>query len=255
MKMTFIGSGSAFTIDNYHSNILIENECRKLLIDCGSDARFSLAEIGYSYDDVDSVYISHVHADHVGGLEWLGFCRKFNSDRASKPELIAHKNILKNLWEHSLAGGMKSLDSEDCSLRSFFQPLDLSYPGNFSRYGIDFELVKTMHVKNNESVIDSYGLFISWQGNFIFLTTDSRLLLEEFLPYYEKADIIFQDCETHQKVSGVHAHYKELVNLPIEIKRKSWLYHYNTGPLPDAEKDGFLGFVEKGKVFSFARNL
>jgi hypothetical protein len=30
-----------------------------------------------------------------------------------------------------------------------------------------------------------------------------------------------------------------------------WLYHYNTGDLPDAKNDGFLGYVQKGQIFEF----
>ncbi len=41
MKLTFIGTGSAFTVggDNFHSNMILEsNTHEKMLIDCGSDA-------------------------------------------------------------------------------------------------------------------------------------------------------------------------------------------------------------------------
>ena len=42
-----------------------------------------------------------------------------------------------------------------------------------------------------------------------------------------------------------------LATLAPEIKNKMWLYHYNPGPLPNAEKDGFLGFVKKSSLFEF----
>src|SRR5690348_15307225 len=52
MKLIFIGSGSAFTVaeHNYNSNMLLidSNNAEKLLIDCGSDARHALNELGYS---------------------------------------------------------------------------------------------------------------------------------------------------------------------------------------------------------------
>jgi ribonuclease BN (tRNA processing enzyme) len=78
-KMIFLGSGSAFTMKNRQSNaILIDSENKKsLLIDCGTDIRHSLAKINYSHRDISAVYISHAHADHAGGLEWLGFCSYF----------------------------------------------------------------------------------------------------------------------------------------------------------------------------------
>ncbi|MEC4984711.1 MAG: ribonuclease Z, partial [Oscillatoria sp. PMC 1076.18] len=62
MKLVFLGSGSAFTIggDNFQSNIIIESENeKKLLVDCGSDLRFSLDALGLSYLDITDIYISH----------------------------------------------------------------------------------------------------------------------------------------------------------------------------------------------------
>ena len=69
------------------------------------------------------------------------------------------------------------------------------------------------------------------------------------MDYYKIADIIFHDCETADKKSGVHAHYSDLVLVEKKLKKKMWLYHYNSGVLPNAKADGFLGFVEKGQVF------
>ena len=37
MKLIFLGTGSAFTLDNYQSNILVDAPEGRLLIDCGSD--------------------------------------------------------------------------------------------------------------------------------------------------------------------------------------------------------------------------
>ena len=92
MKLIFLGSGSAFTMDNYQSNMILETETteveslslshkgvdvdvdlattrKRLLIDCGSDIRWSLAEQGLSYKDIQNIYISHLHPDHFSGLE------------------------------------------------------------------------------------------------------------------------------------------------------------------------------------------
>jgi hypothetical protein len=49
----------------------------------------------------------------------------------------------------------------------------------------------------------------------------------------------------------VHAHYEELKELPAEIKQKMWLYHYSDGVLPDAQADGFAGFVKPRQEFIF----
>ena len=249
MKMTFIGSGAAFTHDNYHSNILIELGGKKLLIDCGSDARFALHELGYTHRDIDAIYISHIHADHVGGLEYIGYSTKFDPGCRKKPELLAHKNILSNLWEHSLSGGMNTIDTQQSTLKTYFQTTPLNYPGNFIWDGINFQLVKTLHVKNSHTILDSYGLCFTVNGKTVFITTDTRLLKDDFMPFYEKSHVIFHDCETQIPGSIVHAHYSELKELPASIKSKMWLYHYNSDTLPNAALDGFLGFVKKGQKF------
>lgn len=85
MKLIFLGTGSAFTIgaSNFHSNMILEDDHKnQLLIDCGSDARFSLHEQGFSHRHITDVYISHLHADHAGVLPdaehdgFRGFVRK-----------------------------------------------------------------------------------------------------------------------------------------------------------------------------------
>ena len=46
------------------------------------------------------------------------------------------------------------------------------------------------------------------------------------MDFYKQADLIIQDCETTPFKSGVHANYSELVTLPLEIKTKMMLLHY-----------------------------
>ena len=88
MKLTFAGTGSAFCMaaDNFQSNMVLEttpsgeDRPQRLLIDCGSDARHSLRNLGFMPNDFDGVYISHLHSDHIGGLEWMALANYFVFD-------------------------------------------------------------------------------------------------------------------------------------------------------------------------------
>ncbi len=255
MKLIFLGSAAAFTLDanNFQSNmLLVADNGRKLLIDCGTDIRWALNMINVHHADIDAVYVSHLHADHIGGLEWLGFSTKFfQNGQGQKPTFFAHEDITTSIWDESLRGGLSSLQNEVATLDSFFKTHPIGKENTFTWEGVEFTLVKTKHVKMNDRYMPSYGLYFEINGCKIFLTTDAILWPEVFNFYYHKADIIFHDCETLPGRTNAHANYMDLINLPPEVKSKIWLYDYNDGQLPDCKKDGFLGYIVRGQEFKF----
>ncbi|STX30116.1 metal-dependent hydrolase of the beta-lactamase superfamily transporter III [Legionella beliardensis] len=253
LKMTFLGTGAAFTLGegNFQSNVLLESNGDSLLLDAGSDLRFSLFELNRSYHDIRNVYISHLHNDHIGGLEWLALTTFFDKTYQGKPMLFISERIVDELWDHSLSGGLNTLTLQETSLDTYFNVHAIQEGQPFSWQDIRFKLIQVVHVYNNDQLMPCYGLLFSTGSTRIFFSTDSQ-----YNPYLLKqlnrhVDLIFHDCETQTLKTGVHAHYTELKQLPAEIKKKMWLYHYNPGTLPDAKAEGFLGFVCKGQCFNF----
>lgn len=257
MKLIFLGSGAAFTVgaNNFHSNMILEDDSNghnsRLLVDCGSDVRFSLHELGLTYRDIEAVYISHLHADHAGGLEWLSLSSKFDQ-ACSKPTLYVNEKTVHDLWSTVLAGGLSTLHGVIADLSTYFNVCPIKENGSFSWRAHEFKVIQTVHIMSGFALVPSYGLLFKADGITVFLTTDTQFSLPQLMNFYQTADFIFHDCETSANHSGVHAHYNELTSLPNEIKQKMWLYHYNPGELPDARKEGFLGFVKKGQAFDFS---
>lgn len=249
-ELTFAGAGAAFTIDNYQSNMVITSPSGKhLLVDCGSDIRHSLrVSMGLSATDIDAVYISHLHADHIGGLEWLAFSTFFNPV-AKKPSMFINRKLAQELWENSLRGGLGSIEGTITDLNTYFDVVECPKNGTFSWEGTEFRLVQVVHYMDGYNIVPSYGLQFEVDGKQYFITTDTQFNPNQIKKFYDDADIIFQDTETTPFKSGVHAHYTELVTLPDEIKQKMWLYHYADGDKPDCIKDGFLGWVQNGQKF------
>ncbi|GAB4223964.1 MAG: MBL fold metallo-hydrolase [Gammaproteobacteria bacterium] len=251
LQLRFLGTGSAFTVgaQNYQSNMLLEHSNgTRLMIDCGTDARHALHDAGVHFYDIEAVYISHLHADHVGGLEWLGFCNKFSS-HGKKPKLFIQELLVDSLWRGSLAAGMSSLEEKQATLDDYFDLHAVKQHFTWQRH--QFELVPTLHVVSNKQQLGCFGLFFKMGAKRILITCDTRFTPEHLQPYYEAADIIFHDCELKQPHSGVHSHYSELCTLDKKYKSKMWLYHYEPVDLPDAKQQGFQGFVVKGQTFTF----
>ncbi len=255
MKLIFLGSGSAFVVgrENYQSNMILEApDGQRLLIDCGSDARHSLYDQGLTYKDIQDVYISHLHADHVGGLEWLAFKTKFD-DSCQRIRLHLSEQLVQPLWERVLSGGLCCLEGQcPLHLSTFFEVHPIPSNGHFMWHQVKCEIIQTIHTVCGYAIMPSFGLLLDVKGLSVFITTDTQLAPHQIQDIYRKAHLIFQDCETSAYKSGVHAHYQELLNLDPEIKKKMWLYHYSEGALPDAKKDGFQGFVRKGQLFNLS---
>ncbi|WP_058533051.1 MBL fold metallo-hydrolase [Legionella saoudiensis] len=254
MKLLFLGTASGLGSDllNYQSNmLLLTDNGKKLLIDCGTDIRFSLTKANYTAAEIDAVYISHLHADHVGGMEWFALQRKFVSQNG-KPTLIIHEQLADMLWEHSLSGGLKTLNEVDATLNDFFSVQAIPNGQIFEWEGLRLNLIKTVHVHSNGCLMPSYGLDIAYQGKKFFITADTQFTPDHLKQYYEEATIVFHDCETLAAPSGVHAHFDQLTTLAPEIRAKMWLYHYNDGVLPEVGPHGFRGFARCGQIIDLS---
>lgn len=254
MQLLFLGSGSAHTVgaDNFQSNMmLIADSGRRLLIDCGSDVRWSLAKQGLSHLDVTDIYISHLHADHIGGLEYVGFQTKFDP-RCERPRLYIEASLAAPLWNRALRGGMGVISGTETELDTFFDVRIVTANQPFEWEGARLEPVPAVHVSSPRATVHSYGLLIERDGHRTFLTTDTQFTPGRLAAYYGGADLIFHDCETGPARTGVHPRYDDLVELPAAVRAKTWLYGYPPGPLPDAAAAGFRGFVRAGQSFELA---
>lgn len=270
MKIKFLGSGSAFVLtkENFHSNVLItlsgsiedehgvvsEHET-SLLIDAG----YHLGEALDCYDlnvvDIKHIFITHLHSDHVGFLEPLGFKTYFNPN-AEKPMLFGNTLVLDTLWENVLKGTMGSLNKPDYGeFDDFFDVRRIKPRDGFQILGTEFYPVRVPHIISNLDEVPAFGL--KWEHDDVkfFFSGDTQFDFWRLVPFWEYADVIFQDCEFAKYENGVHCQYYQLVDIPEKYKKKMWLYHYmlNGKTFEELEeevkKDGFAGLIHRGQEF------
>jgi ribonuclease BN (tRNA processing enzyme) len=264
VTLTFAGAGGFFADQTiYQSNVVITSESpgrppRRLLVDCGTDAKFSLAELGLDADSFEAVYVTHQHGDHSGGLEWLGFKTYFSGK--PKPKLVCNQGLMRDLWETGLKGSMSTLQGKVVTLSEFFDCNALPDSGWFFWSGILFRTIQTVHVVSGFNIKHSHGLIMCPASvykrsdtsilpryrNDDLLTGDASDIGRIFEPTppfprvlftgdcrfgspgleqaYNEASLVFHDCEVGFH-SGVHPNYHDLKTLPDVVRKKMILYH------------------------------
>jgi ribonuclease Z len=74
MRVTFLGTGTPFpNAERFGSAILVEVADKKLLFDCGRGVVIRLTQARVSPKDINDLFLTHLHSDHVVGIPdlWL----------------------------------------------------------------------------------------------------------------------------------------------------------------------------------------
>jgi ribonuclease BN (tRNA processing enzyme) len=254
MKIKILGSGNAFCLaeENYHSNFIIESEGENLLFDAGTTIAEALNGGGVAPADIDNIFISHLHGDHCGGIEYIAFKTYFEQFPfgENKINLIGHKTVMETGWDRTWSGGLRSIEGQRNTLETYFDTNYLEDNGMFFFGNARCLLFPTQHVVDDKKLVASYGIVIKENCKTLMITGDTQYDPEGLELYYADADIIMHECEFSDYDNSVHSQYRKLILLPDHIKAKIWLYHYSdNGDLPDVKRDGFLGLLKRGDTF------
>ncbi|QYR24201.1 MBL fold metallo-hydrolase [Paenibacillus sp. sptzw28] len=238
-----LGTGSAFAKNYFNTNALFYTDNKTVMLDCGTTASRSLNQLGKTFNHIDALLISHIHADHIGGMEEFAFQMKFVYNR--KPLLYIPEPIAETLWENSLKGGL--MQDGLGSLEDYFD-VRLIAPGAPAELlpAFTVEPVRTQHIPGKPSF--SYII-----NNSFFYSADMRFdreLLEELVE--RGCETIFHECQ-FSPPGIVHTTLDELLSLPRSIQERVWLMHYDDAKPEYEQAIGPMRFVEQHQMYSFNR--
>ena len=93
MKLSILGCYSATPrIIAHTTSQVLETRGHLFLIDCGEGTQVELRRHKIKFNQIKHVFISHLHSDHINGLEFLsGFCKV---KRVFMPLLTENEKIL-----------------------------------------------------------------------------------------------------------------------------------------------------------------
>jgi len=244
VDIRMLGTGSAFAKAFHNNNALITVGERRLLLDCGITAPKALHELGYGFNDLHAVLITHIHADHIGGLEEFAFQMKFVYGR--KPILYIAESLVQPLWEYSLRGGLQQDEKE--TLNDFFEvrPLPSGVRAELMP-GLEVEPVPTRHIPNKPNFSMLFNGFFFYTGDTVFDADLLSSLVED-----RGVRVIFHDCQLHPP-GAVHACLPQLLTLPDSLQEKIYLMHYGDDQPDFVGRSGKMRFVEQGRTYEVER--
>jgi ribonuclease BN (tRNA processing enzyme) len=280
LTWTFLGIGNAFAKRNFQSNALVEvwagtpggqsEPDDTLLVDFGTAGPQALYRLmdqpGFRYlqragdvhyQKLRRVFVTHLHGDHIGGLEELALVNAFGQAGAGeghRPELISSGDILERLWEHSLRGGLGVMQGEVKRLEDYFVPRPVGPgPADDPCYVLAdrYELrpFETDHIRLSEKYDwPSLGLLLrdAGSGESVFFSGDTGFDPDSYGPMMADARLCFHEVHLADEDLQVHTTLRQLRTLPESIRRKTYLYHVSDDWDADAYKvvdEEFGGFA------------
>ncbi|WP_243734868.1 MBL fold metallo-hydrolase [Paenibacillus turpanensis] len=244
VRIEMLGTGSAFAKQYDNNNALVTINGFRLLVDCGVTAPRVLYQMNIEYPEIDGILITHLHADHVGGLEEIALKMKYVHHQ--KPVLFITKPLAEQLWQYTLRGGMENPAEQLFSLDDFFEIRYLEEGVAAELYpGLTAELIRTEHIVGKLS----YSILFNSK---LFYSSDTLFNPELLLHMYEArgCKYILHDCQLYDP-PAVHCTLSQLLTLPEELQQIIWLYHYGDVKDQFIGKTGAMRFMEQRVPYHF----
>ena len=253
LKLIMLGTGGAFTRfeHNYHNNALVETEEGWVLIDCGATAVQSMHEIGIKPWDVAAVLVTHVHGDHVNGIEQLAYERFYTGERGpnwAKTLLLTPPSVAPGLVQTLTPGVAELVTPKGATNHGFETLFDVGThaPEGWFFGGVRFMFHETPHIEGAGVSKPSFGVEIR-RGDAQLCYTSDTTFLPDIGSRAHARGLVLHDCTFSPRYAGtVHTHYSELLTLPPEVRERVLLMHH--GRVPEGisvEENGFRGALRR----------
>ncbi len=118
-EIMMLGVGNGFVKSTHQNNALLKTGGKLYLIDCGTTVWHSLREIGLGFEDIEAIFITHLHYDHCGGLDEAALYGAYAANR--KMKLILPSPMRPLIWNHTLRGTLENTAGNKTSLEDYFE--------------------------------------------------------------------------------------------------------------------------------------
>ncbi|WP_445143871.1 MBL fold metallo-hydrolase [Dyella sp. Tek66A03] len=215
-NLHFLGVGAAHAVELGSSAVVLERDgAPVLLVDCGPD---TLDRYQAAYGEPPrAVFITHIHMDHVGGMERLFFRLWFDEQWRGRTKLFIHAGLM--TWLQARVADYPNVLAEGGV--NFWEAFRLvPCTRGFWLDGHWFDVFATRH----HMAGTSYGVALA--GSFAY-TGDTRPIPEVLARVAASTEVIAHDCglvgnPSHTGIDDIEREYD------AAQRQRMRLYHYGS---------------------------
>jgi len=225
-EVIVLGVGDCFSAQHHTSAVLLKSGGFFLAIDCPDSYRrvlkdaASLSGRAIDISDVDHVLITHLHGDHMNGLEGLALYKHFVEKKRLR--LAVTPEVRSVIWAQRLQTSLGSVWDKGCfvhrKFEDYFDVLSLEWEGETTIGPFRIRIKRTIHH------IPTTALLVEADGRSFGYSSDTAFD-RQLIGFLEPADLIFHEANH----GPPHTSYEELAELPESLRRKMRLIHYPDG--------------------------
>lgn len=194
IKITLLGTGAPTpAMDRFGPSILVEAGGQKFLFDAGRGALQRLAQINVRWQDVDGVFITHLHSDHVVGFPdlWLtGWLVGHGRDRplavwgpAGTKKMLS---LLAQAYEFDIA--IRQQDDKASPDGVVILARDIGEEVVFEKAGVKITAFEVDH----RPIEPALGYRVDYGGRSVVLSGDTRIS-ENLIRHAQGVDVLIHE--------------------------------------------------------------
>jgi len=223
-EVVVLGVGDTFSEKHHSTSLLLVCDGFHLAIDCPDMYRSVLRAASersgksLAIEEIDHVLITHVHGDHMNGLEGVAFYKHFVEGKQVK--LLTSPEVRSSIWDERLKASMSTLWNGDqfreMTFASYFEHARLEWASDITVGPFRIKARRTIHhVPTSAILVEAAGRTLGYSSDTAF---DPGLI-----SFLEPADLIIHETN----FGPAHTPYDALAALPADLRARMRLIHYS----------------------------